>query len=72
MDSEKMACASHIWRSLLDDNMRPHSEMQNRITTLGLKRLHNPPYSPDLAPSDFHLFSTLRKNLVWRNFGTNA
>uniref|UniRef100_A0A4W6DTM9 Histone-lysine N-methyltransferase SETMAR n=1 Tax=Lates calcarifer TaxID=8187 RepID=A0A4W6DTM9_LATCA len=34
------------------DNARPH--------TLGWELLPHPPYSPDLAPSDFHLFGPLK------------
>jgi len=30
--------------------------------------LDHPPFSPDLAPSDFHLFLQLKKNLAGRNF----
>jgi hypothetical protein len=26
------------------------------------------PYSPDLAPSDFHLFLHLKKHLAWKKF----
>ncbi|GFV02917.1 histone-lysine N-methyltransferase SETMAR [Trichonephila clavipes] len=50
---------------LLDDNARPHSAkaMQNHIATLIREPLHYPPYSHDLSPSDFHLFS---------GFGSNA
>ncbi|GFU96429.1 histone-lysine N-methyltransferase SETMAR [Trichonephila clavipes] len=46
--------------------------MQNPVATLGWERLHKPPYSPDLAPSDFHLFPALKKNLAGRRFGSNA
>ncbi|GFW95152.1 histone-lysine N-methyltransferase SETMAR [Trichonephila clavipes] len=48
---------------LLDDNASPHSSKatQNLIATVGLERLYN---SPDLAPSDFHLFPALTKNLA--------
>lgn len=34
----------------------------------GLCQLDNPPYSPDLAPSDFHLFPNLKKSLCGRHF----
>ncbi|GFU79442.1 histone-lysine N-methyltransferase SETMAR [Trichonephila clavipes] len=46
---------------LLDDNARSHSATagQNHISNLGWERLHHPPYSPNLAPSDFHLFSAV-------------
>lgn len=59
---------------LLDDNARPHSARatQNHIATLGWERLDHPPYSPDLAPSDFHLFPALKKNLGGRRFGSNT
>ncbi|GFW23514.1 histone-lysine N-methyltransferase SETMAR [Trichonephila clavipes] len=40
------------------DNARPHTA--NRTTALverfGWEMVSHPPYSPDLAPSDFHLF----------------
>ncbi|GFU51824.1 uncharacterized protein TNCV_3733401 [Trichonephila clavipes] len=58
----------------LDDNARPHSVMptQNHIAVLGWEHRHHPPYSPDLAPSDIHLFPSLKKNLALRSFGSNA
>ena len=31
-------------------------------------RFNHLPYSPDLAPSDFHLFPNLKKSLRWRHF----
>jgi histone-lysine N-methyltransferase SETMAR len=34
--------------------------------------LDHPPYSPDLAPSDFHLFGPLKKHLGGRRFATNG
>ncbi|GFV62841.1 histone-lysine N-methyltransferase SETMAR [Trichonephila clavipes] len=51
---------------LLDENARSHSatETRNHIATIEWKRLHYPPYSPDLASSDFHLFLALKKNLA--------
>jgi histone-lysine N-methyltransferase SETMAR len=30
--------------------------------------LDHPPYIPDLAPSDFHLFLHLKKNLAGKKF----
>lgn len=49
----------------LDDNARPHrSRMTNaKVASLGWDRLDHPPYSPDLAPSDFHLFRSLEQFL---------
>ncbi|GFU68450.1 histone-lysine N-methyltransferase SETMAR [Trichonephila clavipes] len=46
--------------------------MQHHIATLVLECLQHPCYSPDLAPSDFHLFPALKKNLAGMHFGSNA
>ncbi|GFX26113.1 histone-lysine N-methyltransferase SETMAR [Trichonephila clavipes] len=51
---------------LLHDNARPHTanRTQYLITSFGWKQLDHPPYSLDLAPSDYHLFMHLKKHLV--------
>jgi len=36
---------------------------QKKLTYLGFQCLYHPPYSPDLALSDYHLFSGLKKQL---------
>jgi hypothetical protein len=50
---------------MIHDNARPHTAAatQNLITTFGWEQFDNPLHSPDLAPSDFHLFLHL-KSLV--------
>ena len=35
---------------------------QKKLAYLGFQFLDHPPYSPDLAPSDYHLFPGLKKN----------
>jgi histone-lysine N-methyltransferase SETMAR len=35
---------------------------QKKLAHLGFQCLDRPPYSPDLAPSDYHLFPGLKKN----------
>jgi histone-lysine N-methyltransferase SETMAR len=35
---------------------------------LGWDVLHHPPYSSDLAPSDYHLFRSLQNSLNGKNF----
>jgi len=43
------------------DNARPHTSIQTQeaIAKFGRNVLPHLPYSPDLAPSDFHLFGPL-------------
>jgi len=55
---------------LLHDNARPHSANQTTATLRSFKWevLQHPPYSPDLAPSDFHLFGPLKHHLSGERF----
>ena len=48
---------------LLHDIARPHTSRHTteEIVKIGWKVLPHPPYSPDLAPSDFHLFGPLKE-----------
>ena len=48
---------------LQHDNARPHTARTTvaTITDLHFECLPHPPYSPDLAPSDFHMFGPLKK-----------
>ena len=55
---------------LLHNNAWPHSV---HVTTALLEKfkwdiLDHLPYSPDLAPSDFHLFLHLKKHLAGKKF----
>ncbi|KOC58751.1 Histone-lysine N-methyltransferase SETMAR [Habropoda laboriosa] len=54
------------------DNARPHIA---RVTTdlinkFGLGTVTHPPYCPDIAPSDYHLFPELKKHLGETHFRT--
>lgn len=55
---------------LQHDNARPHTSLVTReaINKFGWTVLPHPPYSPDLAPSDFHLFGPLKKFLRGTHF----
>jgi histone-lysine N-methyltransferase SETMAR len=55
---------------LLHENAPAHRALatQKKLADLGFKCLDRPPYSPDLAPSDYHLFPGLRKQLKCRYF----
>ena len=39
---------------------------------MGFQCLDHPLYSPDLAPSDYHLFPGLQKQLKGRHFSSDA
>jgi histone-lysine N-methyltransferase SETMAR len=58
------------WVLLHHDNARPHTAQatQERIRELQWELLEHPPYSPDSAPSDFHLFGLLKIHLGGRRF----
>jgi len=47
----------------LHDNATAHRALatQKKLAYLGLQCLDQPPYSPNLAPSDYHLFPGLNK-----------
>ena len=49
----------------MNDNARPHTARLTLETVeqLGLEALPHPPYSPDLAPSDYHLVGPMKKML---------
>ena len=74
---DELAAKIHMRRPVLGtngvrlhiDNARPHL-VHDKIEQLGMKRLEHPPYSPDLAPSDFFLFGFLKTSLQGSSFGT--
>jgi hypothetical protein len=55
---------------LLHDNARPHiaSHTLETLKKLKWEAMEHPAYSPDLAPSDFHLFGPLKEALRGRRF----
>jgi len=59
---------------LLHDNARPHTAHAtvNLLERWGWEILEHPPYSPDLAPSDFHLFPNMKKHLRAKRFKSLA
>ncbi|GFS15908.1 mariner Mos1 transposase [Elysia marginata] len=64
--SEKVSIIHH-------DNARPHTSLETRtaIDRLGLRTLPHPPYSPDLASSDFFLFPKLKDYLKGNRYETD-
>jgi histone-lysine N-methyltransferase SETMAR len=59
---------------LLHDNAKPHTSnrMRELLRCYNWEVLDHPPYSPDLASSDFHLFGPLQKHLGGRRFATDG
>ena len=55
---------------LLHENARPHTAIDTLQTLVKLRFtvLEHPAYSPDLAPSDYHLFGPLKDVLRGRRF----
>jgi transposase len=58
---------------LLLDNARPHTAARTNalIKLFNWEIFYHPSYSPDLAPSDYHLFITMKGWLGTQHFHTN-
>jgi hypothetical protein len=58
---------------LLHDNVRPHTaaHTQSLLEHFSWDFLDYAPYSPDLAQSDYHLFTYLKSWLSSRRFNNN-
>ncbi|KAG7309179.1 hypothetical protein JYU34_005103 [Plutella xylostella] len=59
---------------LLQDNARPHTAQQTatKLEELQLECLRHPPYSPDLAPTDYHFFRNLDNYLQGKKFNSDG
>ena len=55
---------------LVRDNARPHTAGATieALETLKFEVISHPPYSPDLAPSDFRFVPHLKRDLKWTHF----
>ena len=58
---------------LHQDNAPCHKSMKTmaKLSELGYELLPHPPYSPDLAPSNYWLFADLKNMLQGKRFGSN-
>jgi len=58
----------------LHDNASAHRalEIQKKMAYMGFQCLDQTPYSPDRAPSDYHLFPGLKEQLKGRHFSSDA
>jgi len=57
---------------LYDNALDHRAPAQKELAYLGFQCLDHPPYSPDLAPSDYRLFPGLKKQLKGRHFSSDA
>ncbi|UYV84175.1 hypothetical protein LAZ67_X001428 [Cordylochernes scorpioides] len=53
-----------------DNKARPHASVpfKTHLETLKWEVLPHPPYSPDIAPSDYYLFRSMKHNLADQHF----
>jgi len=58
----------------MNDNAPSHRALatQKKLAYQGFQCLDHPPYSPDLAPSDYHLFPGPKKQLKIDHFSSDA
>uniref|UniRef100_A0A8D2LHA0 Mariner Mos1 transposase n=1 Tax=Varanus komodoensis TaxID=61221 RepID=A0A8D2LHA0_VARKO len=58
---------------LLHDNAPIHTVRVSKagVQDCGFEEINHPPYSPDLAPSDYHLFPILNKDLRGKQFSND-
>ena len=58
---------------LLHDKARPHTAPRTNalMKFFNWEIFDHPPYSPDLAPSDYHLFTKMEFWLATERFHTN-
>ena len=55
------------------DNARQHTSLVTRkkLLVLGWEVMPHPPYSPDFAPSDYHLLRSFQNHLNGKTFDSN-
>jgi len=71
-DILKEKCHGRVTKvvKFLHDTALAHQALatQKKLAYLGFQCLDHPPYSLDLAPSDYHMFSGLKNQLKGRHF----
>jgi len=74
-DILKEKCRGKVTKGVLflHNNALAHRALatQKKLAYLGFQCLDHPPYSPDLAPSDYHLFPGLKKQLKGHYFSSH-
>jgi len=65
-----VSCCQSRGVRLLHDKAPVHTAAVAKagVKECGFEEIEHPPYSPDLAPSGYHLFSKLKKDLRGKKF----
>jgi len=75
-DILKKKCCGKVTNGVLflHDNALAYRALatQKKLSYLGFQCLDHPPYSLDLAPSDYHAFPGLKKQVKVRHFSSDA
>jgi histone-lysine N-methyltransferase SETMAR len=71
--SSEPVCELSAGMLLLHDNVPVHmsAKSQAAIRQCGFQQLNHPPYSPDLALSDYFLFRVMKKFLQGKRFSSD-
>ena len=64
--SSQQACCSFV-----TTRQCTSAKSQAAIRQCGFQQLNHPPYSPDLAPSDYFLFRVMKKFLCGKRFSSD-
>jgi len=75
-DILKEKCCGKVTKGVLflHDNVLAHRVLatQKKLAYLGLQFVDHPPHSPNLGPSDYHLFPELKKQLKGCHFSSDT
>ena len=71
-EKRQIYAISHDKVILQQENAKPHVArlVKEALALLGWDVLPHPPYSPDLAPSDYHLFRSMQHSLSEQHFSS--
>ena len=70
---EKRGVKERVWVKILHDNAPPHTSFVARAAAdeSRFQVLTHPPYSPDLAPSNYYLYRKLKMEIKGKRFSND-
>jgi len=71
IDEKRPELSNHHGVVFHQDNARPHVSLttkRQKLLQFDWDVLSHPSYSPDIASSDIHLFTSLQNSLIGKNF----